>query len=176
MVEDRVFFLTNHGFCNCPWKGRGALSCYHLPAPYQLSCSLCRCNHGAGLARAGGHRVQLRIQPSSTCCSGREGSNTFSLFRTPTEPFRLASTGSVCWQGFLGPGVGLCSEFMFGSGCWEGGAGDRARAVHGAPWAAPPRTALWVCSGSARAQAQSFILYVTTGEEKLLGKAPAPCL
>lgn len=70
MVEDRVFFLTNHGFCNCPWKGRGALGCYHLPAPYQLPCSLCRCNHGAGLARAGGHRVSCECSPAAPAAPG----------------------------------------------------------------------------------------------------------
>lgn len=94
--------------------------------------------------------------PAAPAAPGVRDQTPPRCLRTPTVPFRLASTGSVCWQGFLGPGVGLCSEFMFGSGCWEGGAGDRARAVHGAPRAAPPRTALWVCSGSARAQAQSF--------------------
>lgn len=88
--------------------------------------------------------------PAAPAAPGVRDQTPSLCLRTPTEPFRLASTGSVCWQGFLGPGVGLCSEFMFGSGCWEGGAGDRARAVHGAPRAAPPSTqgVLGVSEGS----------------------------
>lgn len=96
--------------------------------------------------------------PAAPAAPGVRDQTPSRCLRTPTVPFRLPSTGSVCWQGFLEPGVGLCSKFMFGSGCWDGGAGDRACAVHGAPRAAPPRTAPCVCwqqplppcSGSAR--------------------------
>lgn len=44
--------------------------------------------------------------------------------------------------------MGLCSEFLFGSACQDGGADGRAPAVHGA-LRVPPRAALGVCLAAA---------------------------
>lgn len=166
MAEERVFSLTNHGFCNCPRKGRGALSpASSLSAVLQPVPLESRSRISLGWQ----HHVQLQLQPSSTCCCGQEGSDTFSVSLHTHEPCRLASTSipvwvkhrhwwwlscqhwGCCWQSpcmqLSPPACNRVPAFSRAPAC------SRARAVHAAPRAEQPR-GVFGSSGSRSARGQ----------------------